>query len=303
MASRKSDYKSGLLDLTAEQMEKVVGRLMSKRAETRMRAAFILTRAGRPALARAIELTRDPRPRMREMACTVLGQAGSCDFSLPGQVTGYEVHYREGVPDLLRLLEEDPAPAVRSSAAAALGFQVQPETLPFLCRGAYDSSADVRFGVVNGLEAFRSYFWEANDTVPYRQEVISTLLHLMNDSDEDVRDWATFSIHQGRHDTPETRARLWQALDDPNPDVRGEAAAGLAIFGDRDLIPRLDRLLREDEDLPPTYFQAAQDLEDPILLDAVQIGAERWRADMAPGEAMHMYVTSALEHLQSLKRV
>ena len=48
----------------------------------------------------------------------------------------------------------------------------------------------------------------------------------MDDEDEDVRDWATFSIHQGGHDTPEVRARLWEALDDPFSNVRAEAAFG-----------------------------------------------------------------------------
>ena len=42
------------------------------------------------------------------------------------------------------------------------------------------------------------------------------LIALSADSDAEARDWATFGIHQGSHDTPEVRARLWQALDDPS---------------------------------------------------------------------------------------
>lgn len=289
-----------LLHLTAEQMEKVVGRLVSKRSETRMRAAFRLMRAGRPALARAIELTADPRPLMREMACTVLGRAGSFDFSLPGQDLVSGVYYGEAVEPLLRLLEADPEVAVRSAAAMALGNHHLPTTLPVLCRHAYDPEPDVRFGVVCGLEEFRSSSWESAEVAAYRPEVIATLLHLMEDPDEDMRDWATFAIHQGGHDTPETRTQLWKALEDPNADVRGEAAAGLALFGDRALIPHLDRLLREDPDISPNYFEAAETLEDPILLPAVQVGAERWREVMEPGETLHFCIVSALEHLQQL---
>lgn len=120
----------------------------------------------------------------------------------------------------------------------------------------------------------------------------------MDDPDEEVRDWATFGIHQGEHDTPETRARLWRALDDPNVDVRGEAAAGLAKFGDRSLIPRLDRVLREDLDMASCYFEAAEELGDPVLLPAVLAAAARWEKAMEPGEELHSMITSAIEVLQ-----
>lgn len=283
-------------------MEIIVGRLMSKRADTRMRASFALMRGGRPALARALELVHDPRPRMRAMACTVLGRVGYNDYSLPGQGLAFSIHYREAVPALLRLLEEDPAPQVRSSAATALGFQHVPETLPALCRHAYDRLVTVRWGVVLGLGEFYGGFWEEEAHQPYRAEVIAALLHLMDDKDTEVRDWATFAIHQGAHDTPETRMRLWRALDDRCEEVRGEAADGLAKFGDRSLIPRLEQLLKEEDSQNPLYFSAAEQLGDPVLLPAVEEAAARWHRYLEPEEKMHPTVLSALETLRTLKQ-
>jgi hypothetical protein len=125
------------------------------------------------------------------------------------------------------------------------------------------------------------------------------LLALARDSDEDVRDWAVFGLHQGYHDTPEVRACFWRALDDPNPDVRGEAAEGLAKFDDRSFIPRLDRLLREDEGLSPCYFEAAREFGDPALLPAVLEGERRWREDMEEGEELHCFITWAIEKLSA----
>src|SRR5207249_2260708 len=93
-------------------------------------------------------------------------------------------------------------------------------------------------------------------------------------------------------------ARLWQALDDPNRNVRGEASEGLARFGDRSLIPRLEVLLREDEPISPCYFEASRELRDPCLLPAVLAGAERWREGMQEGEQLHSMITWAIEALQ-----
>src|SRR5205823_38617 len=136
-------------------------------------------------------------------------------------------------PVLVRLLEDDEAPEVRASAAAALGFQKVASTLPALCRAASDPSADVRFDVAFALGCFDESDWENPRAATHRPEVERTLLRLMDDRDVAVRDWATFAMHQGDHDTPAVRARLWRALDDPDPEVRGEAVTALAEFGDR----------------------------------------------------------------------
>jgi HEAT repeat protein len=66
---------------------------------------------------------------------------------------------------------------------------------------------------------------------------INTLLHLMEDCDDEVRDWATFSIGseelsqagvEGHFDTPEIRAALKRRLSDHYEEARREAIWGLA---------------------------------------------------------------------------
>ncbi len=303
MATKQKHNEGEPNILSPEQMEKTVARLMSKRSDVRFRAAHALMAAGRPALARAIELTLDERPRMRDMAATILGQAGGNDHSLPGQDRMSRMYYREGVSELLRLMEQDPVADVRESAACALGFQAVPETLPALCRSAFDPSEQVRFGVAYALGCFFSGIWEEESAAPYRGEVTATLLRLMDDKSSHVRDWATFGMHQGGHNTPEVRARLWKALEDTDPDVRGEAAEGLAIFGDISLLPRLMKLLQDKETMVPLYFSAARELGDPSLLPVVEEAAAYWRHDLKPGEELEFDIRWALERLREAKEM
>jgi HEAT repeat protein len=284
-------------DPTADEnaLERWAAQLLDEDEERRDEAAFALHRLGRPALERALELARDPRPLAREMACFVLGQVIE---QAPAKGERWPEPLRDGVPVLLQLLDSDPAEDVRAAAASALGHQRLPSTIPALCRAALDSSEEIRFGVTFALSSFYSSSWEDAETAVYRDQVCQTLLRLMDDPDDDVRDWATFGMHQGGHDTPEVRARFWKALDDPNPDVRGEASEGLALLGDPDLAARLEDLLRNDEALSPCYFTAAEELGDPRLLPAVLDAAERWQSMGEEEEALHPCIKAAIEALE-----
>lgn len=162
------------------------------------------------------------------MACFVLGQVVDRP---PIEGESWPKPCPDGVPLLLQLLQSDPDEDVRASAAAALGHQRAPSTLPALCRAALDPSEEIRCAVSGALGSFGDWIWDDPEAAPYRHQVRQTLLRLMNDPDDDVRDWATFGRHQGGHDTAEVRARFWKALDDPHPDVRGEASEGLALLG------------------------------------------------------------------------
>jgi HEAT repeat protein len=273
--------------------------LLDDDEDRRYEAASPIIRQGRPALDFGLELARDPHPRLREMACYILGQAGWNDAELQAQ-TGQEYpRYPEAVPTLIWLLDDDPEEDVRATAAAALANHEALASLPSLLRAASDPSAEVRFGVAGALGSFYESSWETEEGRRLKPEATAALLRLMDDEGEDVRDWATFGVHQGDHDTPETRARLWKALDDPNPDVRGEAANGLAKFGDRALIPRLERLLREDEALSPCYFMAAEELGDPTLLPAVLAAARNYPPDDRYSDGVHPAITSAVAALQA----
>lgn len=292
------EYESDRLEVTEKiargELEALIEPLMDEDEERRYELALRIARGEKAVIPRAIELAEDARPRMREMACYILGQVGYLDPEDRGRV----IHYPDGIPTLIRRLRGDSDECVRAGAAHALGFHQMAYSAPALCRAAGDSSVEVRYGAAHALGSFYPCLWGRRKRRRFERSVREALLRLMDDEDEDVRDWATFGIHQGDHDTPETRARLWQALDDPNPDVRGEAAEGLAKFGDRSLIPRLDQLLREDPALSSCFFEAAEELGDPALLPAVLAGAERWRAGMKEGEVLHPFITHAIEALE-----
>lgn len=277
------------------ELEQMVELLLDDDEDRRYEAARDIAKAGQVVIPRALELAEDARPRMRKMACYILGQVGYPDPDYPLLL----IRHPDGIPTLVRHLESDSDEHVRATAAHALGFHHDEavSAAPALCRAAHDSSDEIRFGVAHALGSFGEGAWEIAEDRQNQKAVREALLRLMDDVDEDVRDWATFGIHQGGHDTPETRARLWQALDDPCPDVRGEAAAGLAKFGDRSLIPRLDQLLREDPALHSCFFDVAKQLGDPCLLPAVLVGAERWRQWMEAGEELHYAITSAIKAL------
>lgn len=75
-----------------------------------------------------------------------------------------------------------------------------------------------------------------------------TLLRLTQDSDKDVRDWATFGLGVlGNADSGEIREALLRLLDDSDEDVREEAMVGLGKRGDRRVLPHLMAGLEEPE--------------------------------------------------------
>ena len=229
---------------------------------------------------------QDARPLVRETACYI---ASWQDLHLPMQ-------YPQAVPALLPTVEDSDA-AVRSGGVTALAKHQLPACLSAILPLVADSSEDVRFSVAWGLGSFGEWYWEKHGErgKPATQ---AALLRLMDYEDENVRDWATFGIHQGSHDTPESRARLWKALNDPFSTVRGEAAAALAIFDERSFLPRLAQLLREDEACPTHYFEAAETFNDPVLLPAVLEAAEGWRRTLKEGQELRGAIVSAIEKLR-----
>lgn len=82
--------------------------------------------------------------------------------------------------------------------------------------------------------------------VPLALEV---LLTLMEDSDGDVRDWATFGVGAlGDHqDTPAIREALGRRLADDDEDAREEAIVGLARRQDTRVLPSLFLALQQPE--------------------------------------------------------
>jgi hypothetical protein len=113
---------------------------------------------------------------------------------------------------------------------------------------------------------------------------VQTVLQLSADTDDDVRDWATFGLGTLlRLDTPAIRHALLARLDDAHHNPREEAMYGLAVRLDRRAVPVLLDFLEEYEGpmLDSALLILADHLDDPRLSEAI---AERW-SEGVPADA------------------
>ena len=204
------------------------------------------------------------------------------------------------VSHLEELLDDDPNDYIRMSAATVVGRNKIAGAIPALIRALSDPTERLRSYAAAALSMFDVWAGEAD---PYKDDIAQTLWKAMDDPSEEVREWATSSVIECRHNTPETRARLWRSLDDPNDHVRAVAAYGLAAFETPGLSERLDALLRDEASLSHGYFAAAETLGDAALLPALRLAAERVRASLNEGEEMPPEVNSAIESLETARRL
>lgn len=205
--------------------------------------ALVHFRGGRTEFDLGARYARSADSLDREVGADILAQLGWNDRRFPD----------ESVAILLALLH-DPAPRVISAAATALGHRQDPRAIPELLPLLRHPDPSVRLGVVNGLS------WHDDAAA------IRALAVLAGDEDRDVRNWAAFGLGQLTDlDLPELREALAKLLDDPDPEIRGEALIGLARR--RDARVRAP-LVRELEG--PFYgswcLEAAELLADPDLL-------------------------------------
>ena len=107
----------------------------------------------------------------------------------------------------------------------------------------------VRSAVTNGLHATE------------RPDGIDTIIELMNDPDDNVRDWATFALGtQCDLDSPFVRDALRKQLNDSFENVRDEALSGLARRRDPETLRLLVQRLNADEWVAGDEMAAAQAL-------------------------------------------
>lgn len=105
------------------------------------------------------------------------------------------------------------------------------------------------------------------------------MIGLMEDPDEDVRDWATFGLGtQTEIDGPEVREALAGRWSDENLDARDEAILGSARRRDRRVLPVLAARLGEDE-VGRLPVEAAAYLCDERLLGPLRRLADWWDLD------------------------
>ncbi|HET6844084.1 MAG TPA: hypothetical protein VFK06_20755 [Candidatus Angelobacter sp.] len=122
-----------------------------------------------------------------------------------------------------------------NSAIAAMGHLENPLAIPLIAGFHTHLDAEIRFTVACALGCF------PNDPLS-----VSILLKLMQDTDEDVRDWSTFGLGVlGVCDSAAIRDALMERLSDSNGDVRAEAMVGLAIRQDQRVLASVLAALRE----------------------------------------------------------
>jgi len=123
-----------------------------------------------------------------------------------------------------------------SSAIAALGHLDDPRAVPLIAGFQSHPEPEVRFAVACALGSF-----------PNEPLSAAALLRLMQDEDDDVRDWATFGLGVlGDKDSPEIREAISRALQDSNEDVREESLVGLAKRHDARALSPLFAALEQD---------------------------------------------------------
>jgi HEAT repeat protein len=204
---------------------------------------------------RAAELTSSRDPLARARGIDVLAQLGRT-FEHPANNFAEESY---AIISELVWHETDPRPL--GSAISALGHLGNPLAVPLITNFVAHPNAEIRFHVACALGSF------SNDG-----RSIRALLALTEDSDEDVRDWATFGLGTlSDADSTQIREALLRRLKDSDADVRGEALAGLGKRRDERALPCLIETL-EQPDFPNCAIEAAH------LMLGLESPREEWSA-------------------------
>jgi HEAT repeat protein len=148
------------------------------------------------------------------------------------------------------------------SGIAALGHLENPTGIPLIISYRSHPDCNVRFSVACALGSF-----------PNDSRSAECLLLLMQDEDEQVRDWATFGLGVlGDLDSVEIRDALFDRLSDSSEEVRQEAMAGLGKRRDQRVLPVLIDALEHPPVADPLIEAACGMLE-------LQTDREDWGTD------------------------
>jgi HEAT repeat protein len=189
---------------------------------------------------RAAEWLRSENPLERARAADILGQIGVG----PGKKHAFPA---EACDLLLTLLLGESHARAAASALVALGHIEDPRALPPIYRFVAHEDPVLRHAVAFALGCF------AKDSA-----ALPGLMVLMSDTDEDVRDWATFSLGVwGDLDSARVREALARRLGDDFDSVRLEAIAGLAKRNDKRVLPALIETLDATRGAPDAKLAEA----------------------------------------------
>lgn len=190
---------------------------------------------------------------LRSLGADVLGQLGVWDRP-----------FREESLLILWPLLEDSSAAVLHSTVHALGhLDIAGDESRFLPLLGHES-ADVRCAIACAIGSVESDL------------AVDMLIRLSEDSDTNVRDWATFGLgSQIEMDSEAIREALLRRVADPDNETRVEAFVGLARRRDKRVVAPL--LVELSSDCVGTLaVEAAKEIADPRLLDALNELMDWW---------------------------
>jgi HEAT repeat protein len=201
---------------------------------------------------RAAEWCQSKNPLFRARGADVLAQLGKTVDHVSNSFP------EESYTVITALVQRETEPQPLASAIAALGHLDNPLAIPLITNFSSHPNPKVRFDVAFALGCF-----------PNDPRSIATLLQLVQDVAEDVRDWATFGLGVlGDTDSSEIREALVQRLNDTDDDVREEAMVGLGKRKDQHVLSALLPAL-ERPDITMRVIEAAY----------LMLGMENERAD------------------------
>lgn len=182
----------------------------------------------REVLDAALKLTLSDLAVERELAALVLMRE-------PGMT--YKDEAKAAVFAMLDLEKDDSALGALAYAVSHLEIY---DCSEFLARVAQSPNPSTRYAAAYGLGG------RLDDDI-----AVKALIALSQDIDDDIRDWATFGLHNGLDQEPSIRDDIREALfaniDDAHELTRYEAIEGLAICKDPRVLEPLIAALELDE--------------------------------------------------------
>ncbi|GAA3825827.1 hypothetical protein GCM10022226_53240 [Sphaerisporangium flaviroseum] len=204
----------------------------------------------------AAELCASTQPSERLLGANILAQLGVAS-GRPGSP-----FLEQSLPILRRMAEQESDPTLLYGVIFALGHHADERAFPEVVRLAGHDSEVIRDAVAHALPK----------VLPEgHTEGLSALIRLTQDTDDEVRDWATAGLAGLQDDNTVIREALYARLDDPCLIIAVEGARGLALRGDRRGLDGVRRYLAEPHDDEDWYMrglvlETAEGLGDTQLL-------------------------------------
>ncbi len=216
---------------------------------------------GRDVLEAALKLTLSDVALERELAVLILMRTPGLTFK------------EETVAAITTMLTTETEDAVLGALAYAVSHLDIDDCSEFLARVAQSQNASTRSAAAYGLGG------RLDDDL-----AVKTLITLSQDSDDDIRNWATFGLYNGLEQQPYIRDDIREAffanINDAHEETRYEALEGLAICKDPRVLEPLIAALELDE-VWNSALEAAIAIAHPALYPAlVKLN------ELIPGDAL-----------------